>query len=195
MGHLLRPGTVLVYGEAGAGKTVLAVEALKHRCRLGTCVYVSSEGTDFIKRLENVQAPFANILVKEVIDTYDLVDSTIEVEQLIDQGHTLRLIVVDSINATLRREAWSDDIARALAYVAASLHTVANVGGIPVILTGQVHAVDEGIEAVGLSIIAPWLDRVVRLEREAEGVRRLVVEDYGFVCRFRIEDRGITWLS
>ena len=189
-------GLTLAYGEAGTGKTVLAIELVNRVCRGRKCVYVTTEGIDFLKRAEQVGAPLESLVITEAYDLDDLV----YIVNRIASGGGYALIVVDSVNAPFRGSVGDERAATKLMYVVSVLEALSVNEPVPVYLTGQVHAVEGvGIEAVGLTLISPWLASIARLERVGPSVRRLVFERHpelkGVECIFKITGRGVAWLS
>ncbi len=195
--RLLEPGVTLVYGVAGAGKTALAIYAAELVCRRGAhALYISTEGLDFLKRMDQVGVDPGCVLVREAYDLADLVEAVGEAEALVSDTE-VGVVIVDSVNAPYRTEvevAEGFDTTKAFMYVVAALRALYLHAGVPVILTAQVHEVDGVLEPVGMKLIAAWVDNVAVVEREAPGLRRLRLAG-GLECRFRIHGGGLEWLS
>ncbi len=189
---------LFIYGEAGAGKTVLALEAVRTLCSR-QCLYITTEGLDFLKRAASIGINLRNLVVYEAFDLNDIVEA---LNMLLAFGNSsYKIIVVDSVNAPFRNEAVHPEAVLKLMYIVAALQSISAARNIPVILTGQVHSVDNGLEAVGINVMRPWLDCIARVLRlEAKGYRMIVFEECErklpyTVCCFRITSSGVNWLS
>ncbi len=191
-------GLTLVYGPAAVGKTNLSLYLLSLKCKDSkySCLYATSEGLISINRLlVYVQDP-SRVYVHEILDLLDLVDMIAFIE---DRFDNLGMVVVDSINAPYRVDALIEGSAELFGYIVSSLHVLADKG-LPVIATAQVHAGDEGVEAVGINVLDLWSHRVIRMEKDDErGVRKVIIErgidwETGLVLEFKIDNGGLKWL-
>ncbi len=183
-------GPVLIYGEAGTGKTTLILEALRNA--KGRAVYVGTEGpAAYQPRVETL----GNLGHALFVDVDSLEEQTKLLLTLARLGpRILNMLVVDSINSLYRLEG---DIQRAglmLGLQMAVLRQL-SVKGVTTLITGQVHG--EGDEASGMWLIGFWSPLIIRLERAGrERVLEVVKPShYRFKARFVITGWGVEWVS
>ncbi len=183
-------GPVLVYGEAGTGKTTLMLEALR-RSR-GRSVYIGTEGSAaYQPRVESLGG-LDHVLFVEVDS---LEEQTRLVLSLASLGpRTLSMLVVDSVNSLYRLE---EDIQKAGMMLGLQMAVLRQLSrsGVVTLTTGQVHG--EGDEASGTWLLEFWAPLIIRLkragaEREAEVVKP---EEHTFKARFTITGWGVEWVS
>ncbi len=183
-------GPVLVYGEAGTGKTTLMLEALRRS--KGRSVYIGTEGSAaYQPRVESLGG-LDNVLFVEVDNLKEQTRLVLSLASL--SPRVLSMLVVDSVNSLYRLE---DDIQKAGMMLGLQMAVLRQLSkaGIVTLATGQVHG--EGDEASGTWLLEFWAPIIIRLqragaEREAEVVKP---EEYTFKARFTITRWGVEWIS
>ena len=199
------PGLTTVYGPAGAGKTSLALYAVKTACRTtggepGKCYYISTEGFQFLERAAKMGVDLEALLVSEAMDLLDLLDI---LHTGLSKPYMYRLVVVDSVNYAYRLMAGERQAYTLFSYILGFARRVSEKYALPFIATAQVHAKpgeESGraeLEAVGSKPLFFWSSQVIRLERRQDNRRILVVEKPGdsVEAEFEIREDGIEWLN
>ena len=182
------PGVVLVYGAAGVGKTTLALEFIKDYCS-SKCLFVSTEGLEFIHRAEQMRIDTSRINVYKALWHTDFL------ELLAHKSLALYdIVVVDSVNAFVRLDAQKAyDVTLLLS---AALYKLSEDYGVPVVETAQVHSVADSYEPVAVKGLTMWSHNIIRLDYISPGHRRLSVEKPDALeLEFRIGEGGIEWLN
>lgn len=185
---LRRSSVVLVYGEAAAGKTTLALTALRDLC-VTRCLYVTTERLDFLRRAQQLGLDLGMLDVYSAIDAYDFVELVASPRLAVYDA-----VAVDSINA-YASESRESYILTLLA--AAALRNLAERLGVKVIETAQVrYQGEEGREepAAGKALEL-WADTVIELRRVPGTSERLAVIQGGEVLRLRVTEDGLEWLK
>ncbi|KSW11715.1 hypothetical protein CF15_02545 [Pyrodictium occultum] len=182
------PGVVLVYGAAGVGKTMLALEFLKDYCS-SRCLYLTTEGLDFVKRAERMGVDMSRVTVYEALQHTDFL------ELLAQQSLPLNdIVVVDSVNFFARsgvEKAYETTL-----LLAAALFKLSEDYRVPVVETAQVHSAGNSYEPVAAKGLEMWAHNMVRLEYASPGRRRLHLErPGGLEAEFRIVEGGVEWLD
>lgn len=183
-------GPVLLYGEAGTGKTVLMLEALRRS--KGRSIYVGTEGSAaYQPRVETLEG-LDHVLFVEV---GSLEEQTRLILSLASLGpHTLSMLVVDSVNSLYRLE---EDIQRAGMMLGLQMAVLRRLSsfGVVTLTTGQVHG--EGDEASGTWLIEFWAPLIIRLKKAGAGRVAEVVkpEEHMFKAGFTITGWGVEWIS
>ncbi len=188
LGLLDKLGFIVVYGEAGAGKTSLALSVASQF--KDDFLYLNTEGSPVGERALQVLGPNFKGLFIDV----DSLDSLIlHLTETISRM-TPRLIVVDSLNSVYRVEAAFDvDIAHTKFSLANALLRWYCDRGVNILCTAQVS----GIEQVpaGMDVIRFYAGGLLRLRRTERGVRLLESEDEKIIGRIIITEEGIKWLE
>ncbi len=191
-----QPGLSTLYGEAGAGKTSLALHALKTMCGSGSCYYVSSEGLGFLERAVGLGIDLSRLVVSEAWDLLDLVEVVVAYSPRL-RGH--RLVVVDSVNYPYRRMAGEEEAFTLFSYILAYMRSFSERYAVPFLLTAQIHyggGEGDGLEPVGGSALRLWSRGLARVERTGvPGERRIIFEKpwEGLEAVFEITGRGVVW--
>jgi len=186
----VKPQTVLIYGEEGAGKTNFALTILK-LSEYERAIYISTEGSSYLERayqLSLLDKP--NLLLAEALDTQHLVELIASVPVI---GFT-DLIIIDSINFHYRAEASAMNSLRQFLALLTILRNYVRCGT-HVIAIAQVREEAEAIEPAGMQYLKPWADIIARICAH-ESCRVIRVEKpITLEERFEIGDEGITWIS
>ncbi len=184
---LQRSNVVLVYGEAAAGKTTLALTALKQLC-LTRCLYVSTERLDFLRRAQQLGLDLGRLEVYSALDAYDFIELVAS-----PRLAAYDAVAVDSINA-YAHETRESYVLTLLA--AASLRSLAERLGVKVLETAQVRYHGEaGEEPAAGKALELWADTVIELRRVPGSAERLAEVKGGPVLRFRVTEEGLEWLK
>jgi len=179
-----------VYGPAGAGKTTLALYMLSLRC--GSCLYVSTERLDFLRRAEQMGLDLARLKVLEAVDYTDY-GSLLTYREM----PLLDAVAVDSVNAFTRM---GEEAQKYTMLLAAALRYAAEKWGLLVVETAQVHQDPETgrLEPLLWRPLSLWADAVIEAERRPGGERVFRVqlpEGPAATLRARLTGRGIEWLE
>lgn len=192
--EIIKPGLKVFYGPAASGKTNLMLYFLKQFCRDDKCIYVSTEGLDFLKRGIEIGLNIAKIIVLEALDLLDLLNI---IEEHVDEIISSKIAVIDSINAGYRRQASEKHSFELFNYILAKLRMIAEKYKANILCTSQVHEYAEGLEAVGMKAINLWASSIFRVIRDDKG-RLIMLEKPStlqFTARFSIVKGGIVWES
>ena len=190
------PGVATLYGEAGAGKTSLALYMSRLLCGPRPCYYVSSEGLGFLERASGLGIPLESLTVTEVFDLLDLAEALVGSPIPL---YRYQLVVVDSVNYPYRRMVGEEGAYTLFSYILAYTYSLAERYASSFILTAQVHlGGEEGLEPVGRGALWMWSNVVARVERRGPQ-RALVFEKPrsldGAEAVFEITEAGVVWLE
>ncbi|MCA1814191.1 MAG: DNA repair and recombination protein RadB [Halobacteriales archaeon] len=187
-GGLEGGGLTEVHGEAGAGKTNLALQAVCSVARAGgRTLYLDTEGLS-LERLAQLAGPDLphvqqRLLVWPVHEPSDQPGAVARAARVAKATPDVRLVVLDSATLLYRVQlAEGDGIQhrRALLRQLHSLHSVARQRGIAVLLTNQVFSDgDDGVQGLGGHAMRHLAGTVLRLERgSAPGERRATLRKH-----------------
>ncbi|MEM2739701.1 MAG: ATPase domain-containing protein [Candidatus Bathyarchaeia archaeon] len=197
----------LLYGEAGSGKTTLALQASASAARMGFKVlYLDCDRRIPIERLKTlVQNDFEEISEHIIVSRPEsFLEQSLILESLSRMvSRDVGLIVVDSITS-LYREAVSVEepftvnweFNRQIAFLKESAVTK----NVAVLAVSQVRAVieGEGVEPVARRIMSYWSDVILAFSRTGRpGFILCEVKKGGTPGRFyaRISDKGLTYME
>lgn len=182
------PGVVLVYGAAGVGKTTLALEFIKDYCS-SKCLFVSTEGLEFVFRAEQMKIDTSRIRVYEALWYTDFLEILAHKDLALYD-----IVVVDSVNAFVRLD--TQKAYNVTLLLSASLYKLSEDYGVPIVETAQVHSIEESYEPVAMKGLGVWSHNIIRLDYVSPGRRRLSVEKPDALeLEFRIGEGGIEWLN
>ena len=195
----------LLYGEAGSGKTNVALQVARNVARDGKrVVYIDTEGVS-LERLEQMcgddfDAVLPRILFSEPYSNEEQEKLIGQGVKMVEEGTDVRLIIVDSVTMHYRLTLRDDnpEERRSLARQVARLLRASRKSEIPVILTSQVYTdIERGtIEPLGGHMIAHNCKTLVRFERVGPSLRRAVRVKHrhlaeGEAVKFRLTERGV----
>lgn len=207
LGGGLDPGTVTqFYGEAGSGKTNVALSACVHASiDGGRSLYIDAEGISS-SRLEQIipQEHDDDIITDRIIvrEVFDFAEQTQAIKEAESVASDLDVIAVDSITGFYRLERGSEseegDTLRAVANQVTHLLSIARKFDIAVLVTNQVFTDPETdrLQPLGGQTLRHWSGTIVRLERFRGGNRRATLEKHrslpaGGTATFRITETGL----
>ncbi len=197
---------VLVYGEAGTGKTTLLMY-YAYLCALSRfkVIFLSSEKPFAIERLvqisgrkwREVSRRISVMLIRSFIEQLELIE---RLEHFITPS--LKLIAIDTITDAYR-ESISEGVSplranKCLNRQMAMLYELAKNKSLIVMVSGQVRErPEEGVEEiVAAKVMRFWPNKIIRLERIG-GKRYAVIEKtpaykyVGLRISFKVAERGI----
>ena len=183
-------GPVLIYGEAGAGKTNIILEVLREASRKGgRGFYLSTEGAHYAARASMLEG-LDNVLFAEA---GSLSEQARLVSWIIPRAaRPGDIVAIDTINSLYRLEAVDRDEAphafTLLGIQMASLYRIAR-GGVRVIIAGQVHG--GGDEASGMWLARFWVERIFAVKREEKDRILVPLLPSGTPIPFRITGKGV----
>ncbi len=190
----LRRGPLLVYGEAGSGKTnfALYVSALNSTIN-NKVLYINTEGWSVKARITEL-SKYWDMNRIEFIDLNNFRQQTLFILRLLPRTiYKYSIIVIDTINNLYRIEEDLDAATRALSTQMAILYTLSLRHSKNIIVLGQVKAGDEREEVSGSTYIRFWSTIIARLEKN--NPRRMIIEKpVKKEFFFEITERGIKWI-
>ncbi len=189
-----RKGPLLVYGEAGSGKTNLALYVSALNSALNKRIlYINTEGWSIKARIVRLFR-YWNMNRIEFVDLNNFRQQTLFLLRLLPRIiYKYDIVIIDTINNLYRIEENLDAATRALSTQMAVLYTLSLKLSRNIIVLGQVKAEDEGEEVSGSTYIRFWSTVVARLERGSP--RKMIIEkpiEKKFF--FEITERGIKWI-
>ncbi len=188
-------GPVLVYGEAGSGKTNLALYiAALNSSTAKKILYVNTEGWSIKARITDLSKywDLGNI---DFVDIISFRQQTLFVlrrlPRIIDHYN---IVIIDTINNLYRVEEDIDAATRSLNTQMALLYSLATDYSKNILVLGQVKAKDEGEEVSGSTYIKYWSTTIMKLERGIP--RKIIIEKpEKREILFEISKRGIRWME
>ena len=193
-----------VYGEAGSGKTNMALLLTKTCALLGKkVIYIDTEGIS-LERLEQIAGNDFEKVMEEFrhAQPYSMKEQEKAVKQAVKVAESgkIGLIVVDSISGFYRLDLGTDEESsgvRSLTSQMIGLLTASRRYGVPVFITNQVYTDRERREyrPIGGHIVDHYAKTIIRLDRLHGGKRRAVLMKHrskreGDYALFRIVERG-----
>jgi RecA/RadA recombinase len=174
-----------VYGEAGSGKSTVALQFVNTAYRMGVCTaYVNSESASPIDRLEQItRRDFSELedLIRIIVPkTFSEQGEVVEDLELYAREHT-RLVVIDTLTRLYRTVLDDKETTysahRELNRQAGFLKGLAKHKDMIILVLNQVRASMNGpddFEPVAKNIMDYWSDYVLRIRiRRASGERLL----------------------
>ncbi len=206
LGGGMDPETITeVYGEAGSGKTNLAMLLTRSVLRGGKkVIYIDTEGIS-MERLEQVCGDDFEWMMQELIirQVYSLPEQERAVSRAIEmvgKSDRIGLIVVDSMTGLYRLDLGTDmesGSMRSLTKQMIGLLTAARKHEIAVLITNQVYTDRQRGEyrPIGGHVVDHYAKTIIRLDRLRDGRRRAIVMKHrsvpeGAHTEFRIDGSG-----
>ena len=190
----------LIYGEAGSGKTIIAVSAIAQYLASnpgGKAYYIDADGKLPIDLLLDLAGEEETLRRLYIWRPQSFWEQTLIAERLPDLVHG-EPIVFDSITGLYRLEAAEGAFraSKELNHQLGFLAEAARRGGSPILLLGQVHSILEppgGVEPVADRLLRYWCSTILRLERVRDAIRRAVREKPKpeRSCLYRIGQGGL----
>ncbi len=183
----------LLYGEAGCGKTNIAMQLMSIICkdRDRPCYFISTEGPQYLSLINRYDLS-GNCFFATALSSDHLIKLLLDA--LLNERPAL-MVVVDTVNAFYRMEATRLRNAESLLAATASLASyIASSHGGTALLVAQVREKDEGEGISGESLLKFWVDIMLRCRkvRIGEGVLELCREGEEVeAVRFIIGDNGV----
>ncbi len=185
--------TVLLYGEAGSGKTNLSLWLLSNivRRRGGRGVFISTDGPKFIHLLSRYSVP-DNTLFLTALTTEHIISSLI---QALRDPRNISVVVIDPVNGLYRYEVlMSREATRTFSNLLALAAKLKEVSNSTLILTAQVRF-DERLSFSGEEFLRFWSDVIIRLSKADLHLWEAEIEEPSELKNtrlyFRISGRGI----
>lgn len=203
---LCSPGVILVYGPAGAGKTLLCLEAAAMQEK-GKIIYIDCQNSSFpIERLLQLNRKIGKDALDErifFINPKDFFEQVRIIKSMTDLRQDISLLVVDNITYLyrLKKGKYGESLVtiRALISQARTLNKVAKRLNIPVIITSHVYARPgqkyKAYGIIGGDILKKSAQRIVALT-EAHGMRKMKINEKGKSSEyfFSITENGIKFI-
>lgn len=189
-----KKGPMLVYGEAGSGKTnfALYVSALNSAMNKNI-LYINTEGWSIKGRIVML-SQYWDMSRVEFIDLSNFRQQTLFILRRLPKIiYRYSIVIIDTINNLYRIEEDLNAATRALNTQMAMLYVLSLKFSKNVIVLGQVKAENEREEVSGSTYIRFWSPIIARLEKN--NPRKMLIEkpvEREFL--FEISERGIEWI-
>ena len=200
-GGIERGSITLLYGEAGAGKSNVCLQAARNVIRNGEkAAYIDSEGLSYdrVNQIFGADGESAKgLLVSQVHSFEEQSDRVDKTANLADKG-IIGLAIVDSINMFYRIN--HDDVKVRNDFVrqVEALLGMARKNDVAVLLTSQVYSnlATGGIEFLGGHSLSHNSKTILRLDKKGNSVRTAVITKHrslpeGRSANYKITSTGI----
>ncbi len=160
-------------------------------------LFISTEGSLYQARITNYIEDYSNVLFSEVSDFNEQLELTTIYLPFLEN---IRYIIVDSINALYRLEAYKEESITVLGLILGMLRKIVEDREGVLFASAQVRAVEDAEEVVasGMPILEYWFDVIAKLSRR-EGRRVLnIVKPRNHSNEeivFSIIDKGVEWIE
>ncbi len=192
------PITVLIYGEAAAGKTALLLHIARRLSLNGSrSIFISTEGSMYMARVASIAQDYENVVFTEVYSLNEQIAYSLMALAL--KSMDFKALFIDSINSLYRLETYSEYSIEKLGLNASLMRKWAEEFRGAVFASAQVRAIDEGdVAASGMKVLEYWFDVILQLTK-SNGRRALrVVKPRNFSGKqvlFEISSQGVTWIE
>jgi len=187
--------TMLVYGEAGTGKTAILLTIARNLSIKGVkSIYISTEGYIYSARVAPYYSDYENVVFIDVDDF----DKQLQLTLMTPFIRNIDCVIIDSINALYRLEAYKEYSIEKLGLILAILRDLAEKNKY-VFASAQVRAVEDSEEPIasGMPILEYWFDIIINLAREnGKRYAKIMKPQYKkTIIEFLIESEGVKWLG
>ena len=211
LGGGIDPETITeVYGEAGSGKSNLAMMLSRSVLQGGKkVVYIDTEGMS-LDRFQQICGEDFDWMMEEMMirHVYSLSEQEKAVERamdIVEKSGKVGLIVVDSMTGLYRLDIGTDmegGSMRSLTKQMINLLTLARKHEVAVLITNQVYTDRQRGEyrPIGGHVVNHYAKTIIRLDRLGDGRRRAVVMKHrsvqeGRFAEFRIVEDGFAGVN
>jgi len=184
---------ILIYGEAGSGKTNIMLNMLLCSLKINNSniYYISTEGSTFLNRVINLGIDSDKVLFSIAMDQHHLTQLIIETMKC----KNLLALFIDTINHYYRIEAIEPQNIKMFLNILTLLDMISNNSY--VIASAQVK-VDEHSEIVaGYEYLLMWADAIVLIKKLSNRSRilRFIKPSINQEFKFLIIKNGIKWVN
>ncbi len=202
LGGGIEDGSVtLLYGEAGAGKSNICMQAAYNVAKSGKKVaYIDSEGlsSDRISQIFLDDDAKKNLLVFQVHSFDEQADRVDKIVRLAEANDNIGLVVIDSLTMYYRLNHVETAVRNEFIRQTEALLNMARSCEIAVILTSQVYTniSTGGVEFLGGHALHHNAKTIIRLDKKLNGKRTAVIIKHrslpeGRSADYRITETGI----
>ncbi len=165
-----------LYGEAGSGKTNIALLASINIAKTGRVVFIDSEGGFSIERIKQLASEDSEKVLKNIIvlEPTSFEEQKNAFDQLYELAFSedISLVVIDSIAMLYRLNLDAENVQetnRELARQLRILSEIARKKDIAILVTNQVYSDFEtkDLKMVGGDLLKYWSKAIVKLEKES----------------------------
>ncbi|MEM1532546.1 MAG: AAA family ATPase [Desulfurococcaceae archaeon] len=192
------PVTVLIYGEAAAGKTALLLHIARRLSLNGfRSIFISTEGSMYMARVASNAQDYENVIFTEVYSLDEQIAYSLIT--LVLKSMDFKALFIDSINSLYRLEAYSEYSIEKLGLNASLMRKWAEERVGAVFASAQVRAIDEGdVTVSGMKVLEYWFDVILQLTKSNGGRVLRVLKPHNFSEKrilFEISSQGVTWIE
>lgn len=187
---------ILIYGEAGSGKTNIMLNMLlcSSKSGIGNFYYISTEGSTFLNRVLSLGTTSNNALFSVAIDQNHLAQLIIDIVMFYPRPLA---VFVDSINHYYRIEAVEQHSLRLFLNMLILLDMISHINTY-IVASAQVKADEIYGEAIaGYEYLALWADAIATIEKLSNRTRilRFIKPPTDLEFKFLIINSGIKWID
>ncbi|MCS7112257.1 MAG: hypothetical protein N3D82_05610 [Ignisphaera sp.] len=184
---------MVIYGEAGSGKTNIMLNMLLCSKPINSLYYISTEGSIFLNRVLSLGISSENILFSIALDQDHLAHLIIDI---IAMGRSPQAVFIDSINHFYRVESVDQRNIRMFLNILALLDVI-SYKSTYVIASAQVKADEYGEIVAGYEYLSMWAECIAVIEKSSNRTRllRFVKPPIDLKFKFLVTGNGIKWLT
>lgn len=173
---LMKGKTTLLYGEAGSGKTNIALQATQLLCRDESrkCFFISCEGLGFTKVLHRYFFG-SNTFFGEAVSLDHLLDMLLGLKDTYPCGE-VGVVSIDTINGHYYDFSGSSKHNTLLNLILGTLNYLSSECGTSVLITARVKEEAADYKPIAQSPLYMFSDNVVRLTKLCGGIGKLIIE-------------------